>query len=996
MSTRRAASAARGDDGGPHDAQPAEAALAQMSRTSLIAQVALVKSEDVTSAANMPITLDDPSQVCLVVSGAVDVFLFEVDDGEAVSGARHLARVEAGQLVFGLAASDMSLTAVGKGLPGTRLARLLRSDLADPALADELAAQADAWIASVSHAIAQPIEPHPRPDAVVDPAASESLPASAVATIVSARPGTVAWAASDAVDVAYLGTETLSQSTAAVPLTSDTWLTAPPHGTLRISTSAGLAADGRLLEALDDFHRLALSAEQLNRMLARADAVNEQTAREALRRRDAESAAVGLSRIHERHPTQDAHGASMLMSALALIGKRQGIDFRAPLRHGDSGDAEPSLTDVVRASGVRAREVRLSSEDRWWLGDSGAMLGRRAADGQPVALLPHWTGRYRVVDPVDGTSRRLSAERAAELAETGWLCYPTFPPEKPASARDLARVARQGLAGDLVRFVAVGLVAAVLMQAPAVAVGVLTDWVLVSAAGDMLVQVMIALAGFAAVGVVLQILLGTSLMRIEGRAAARVSAAAWDRVLSLPPNFLRRFTTGDLASRMASFQWMRDQVSGVVANSLLAVAFLAPTLAIPFAYDLTLALVSLALGALSVAVGALVGLWQFGPQRRRFAAERRATSELLQSISGISKLRSAGAEPSAFARWAGHYRDQQLATIAVARLNEHLMSLGAATPALIGAALCGVAVWRGEDQLQVSDFLVVYAVAMTFYAAAANLARSFEAVAAAVPAYEQVRPVLRERPEPSGIGRVGFEIGGEVSFDHVSFRHDPDTEIITDVSISARPGEFIAIVGDSGAGKSTLMRLGLGLEDPTSGSVYYDGRDIAFLDRHVLRRQLGVVTQDAALQPGSLLDNIIGMGDDLTVDDAWHAARRADVADEIAEMPMQMHTVVTEGSTFSGGQAQRVRIAAALARNPRVVWLDEATSWLDSRSQAQVMAGIERLAATRIVIAHRLSTIRQADRIYVMQAGRVVQVGSFDELYGADGVFRQLVERQLA
>ncbi len=883
MSTLRAASAAWGDDGGPHDAPPAVAELAQMSRTSRIAQVALDASENVSSAANMPIALDDPSQVCLVVRGAVDVFLFEVEDGQAASSARHLARVETGQLVFGFATSDVPLTAVGKGLPGT----------------------------------------------------------------------------------------------------------------LRISTSADLAADGRLLEALDDFHRFALSAEQLNRMLARADAVNEQTAREALRRRDAESAAAGLSRIHERHPTQDVHGASTLMSALALIGKRQGIDFRAPVRPGDMGDAEPSLADVVRASGVRAREVRLSSEDRWWLGDSGAMLGRRAADGQPVALLPHWTGRYRVVDPVDGASRRLSAERAAELAETAWLCYPTFPPEKPAGARDLARVARQGLAGDLVRFVAVGLVAAVLMQAPAVAVGVLTDWVLVSAAGDMLVQVMIALAGFAAVGVVLQILLGTSLMRIEGRAAARVSAAAWDRVLSLPPSFLRRFTTGDLASRMASFQWMRDQVSGVVANSLLAVAFLAPTLAIPFAYDLTLALVSLALGALSVAVGALVGLWQFGPQRRRFAAERRATSELLQSISGISKLRSAGAEPSAFARWAGHYRDQQLATIAVARLNEHLMSLGAATPALIGAALCGVAVWRGEDQLQVSDFLVVYAVAMTFYAAAANLARSFEAVAAAVPAYEQVRPVLRERPEPSGAGRGGFEIGGEVSFDHVSFRYDPDTEIITDVSISARPGEFIAIVGDSGAGKSTLMRLGLGLEEPTSGSVYYDGRDIAFLDRHVLRRQLGVVTQDTALQPGSLLDNIIGMGDDLTVDDAWNAARRADIADEIAEMPMQMHTVVTEGSTFSGGQAQRVRIAAALARNPRVVWLDEATSWLDSRSQAQVMAGIERLAATRIVIAHRLSTIRQADRIYVMQAGRVVQVGSFDELYGADGVFRRLVERQL-
>ena len=231
----------------------------------------------------------------------------------------------------------------------------------------------------------------------------------------------------------------------------------------------------------------------------------------------------------------------------------------------------------------------------------------------------------------------------------------------------------------------------------------------------------------------------------------------------------------------------------------------------------------------------------------------------------------------------------------------------------------------------------------------------------------------------------------------MSFRYTDDGPlIIDDVSIRARPGEFVAIVGESGAGKSTLLRLALGIEEPTGGGVYYDGRELAHLDRHSLRRQIGVVMQDGALRSGNILDNIIGVGDDLTIDDAWRAARLADVERDIAAMPMEMFTVVGDNSsTFSGGQIQRIRIAAALVREPRIMFLDEATSWLDARSQAQVMRDIESLAATRIVIAHRLSTIRKAERIYVLQDGRVVQEGRFNELFETEGPFRDLMQRQM-
>ena len=242
-----------------------------------------------------------------------------------------------------------------------------------------------------------------------------------------------------------------------------------------------------------------------------------------------------------------------------------------------------------------------------------------------------------------------------------------------------------------------------------------------------------------------------------------------------------------------------------------------------------------------------------------------------------------------------------------------------------------------------------------------------------------------------------IDLSGHIQFDHISFRYSEDgPPIIDDVTLDIRPGEFVAIVGESGSGKSTLLRLALGLEDPSSGAVYYNERDLAYLDRRSVRRQIGVVTQDGSLMPGDILDNIIGMGDDLTIEDGWRAADLANVREDIEAMPMGMFTPVSDGSsTFSGGQTQRLRIAAALVRRPRVVFLDEATSWLDARTQAEVMRGIESIAATRVVVAHRLSTIRKAERIYVMQNGRIVQQGTFDELSEIEGPFKELVKRQM-
>ncbi|MCY4493284.1 MAG: NHLP bacteriocin export ABC transporter permease/ATPase subunit [Acidimicrobiaceae bacterium] len=960
--------------------------------------VARTFGEPVDVAGNRPLLLDEPASAYYVERGAVDVFFVEHARGEAVSAPKHLLRAEQGRLVFGVAPKDSPLAAVAKGLPETRVRRVPVSVFEQHAAGAELIEQVELWITEFARSVAAQIEPRPQPDMLLDPASLSEEPEFGSARVVSVRAGGIAWVQATNAPLMFLHTEdSLQGSSGLAALTADTWLTVEPAAQTRAHTSADLFESGRLFDALDDFHTLVLNAEHLNRMLLVADEVNAQLERAQHRRRDHESAREGLHALLGRARRSADPGGSELLAVLELVGEREGLEFRSPPRRA-GGDHEPSLREILDASGVRARKVRLSPEERWWLGDSGTMVGFNRRDGRPVALLPGVAGRYVTVDAATGERRRLNASRAGDLAGEAWLLYPTLRSAGPVEVRDLFRLVRRGMARDVGRIIVAGLFAGLLAQAPAVVLGLLVGSVLPFAANGMLGQVVLGLGALAVVGVMLTVLQGTALMRIEGHVESRLSAALWDRLLTLPASFFRRFTAGELTVRMATFQALRDQLSGVVANASLSLIFLLPTLAILFAYDPGLALVSVALALLALVVSAILGIRQIAPLRLRFEATRRLSGDLVQFISGMNKLRVAGAEASAFASWARLYRKQHLAGIAISRRNERLAAFNAALPAVLSASLFTVLLWRGPAGTEVSDFLVVYAVSATFFVAVNGVARSIGVIAAVLVGYEQVKPILEALPEGGPEVAEPIALAGEVRFDRIGFRYaDDGPPTLEDVSIHARPGEFVAVVGESGSGKSTLMRLALGLERPTVGGVYYDGRDLAKLDYRSVRRQIGMVTQDGALQPGSILDNIIGVGDELTIDDAWRAAQLADVERDISEMPMEMFTIVGESaSSFSGGQIQRIRIAAALVGNPRIVLLDEATSWLDARSQAEVMRSIESLAATRIVIAHRLSTIRAADRIYVLEAGRVVQHGTFDDLYAVEGTFRTLVSRQLS
>ncbi len=965
-----------------------------------LAQLAAEAGVPVPCAGNLPLDMSDPQFAWFVDEGAVDLFLVEHRDGVEQSVPQHLLRAASGRFLPGVApqVEHTTLSLVAKGLPGTVLRRIPADDLAAVGSA-ELAEHVDAWLMAVSAMLSRDVAYRPRPDVLVE---AGEVPKTSAGT-VSTRRG-VEWVSVAKGAGLFLGLIDPVESgpdggggSGAVPLTPATWLSLTEEVLLSARSSDTLAEEGRLLSALADFHAAAFSLERLNRSLAVVDEANLERARATSRRIDEDSARHRLFDLYGLAEEANADaGETALLKALEIIGRHEGIDFRWPARM-EASNTSAILGNVLDASGVRARRVRLARRDKWWIGNSGVMLAFRADDGRSVVLLPGMSGRYREVDPGARRSIRVTAGRAETLRTDAWLFYRPLP-STGVGLGALLRLAGTGLNIDLARFVVAGLFGGLVTLLPALMLGFVADEVIAGREPGLLYVATATLAVVALLGALLHVLQGMALMRLEGRVASRVEAAFWDRLLRLPPSFLQRYPAGDLAMRGMTFQTLRDTVQGVVANAVLSIVFLSPAFILIFFYDVTLGCVTVAFGLVSLVATVALGVRQITPHGRVIRAVRRLAGRLFQLINGISALRVEGAEGSAFAVWARDYREQKQAELKRDAIEDRLQALSAALPFLAGAVLFAAATLPDREALKVGDFLVVYTVFLVFQTAVTRLGASFGAVAAVMPALNQVRPLLAEPPETSVDGEMVETLGGDIVFDHVNFRYDPEGPmILDDVSIHARPGEFVAIAGESGAGKSTLFRLALGLDRPSSGSVYYDGRDLNHLNIKQVRRRIGVVPQDVRLHPEDVWDNIVDDNEDATEEDVWRAARLAAVDRAISAMPMGMLTRVgTSAGVTSGGESQRIVIAHALLRNPRILLLDEATNWLDNDSQATVMQNLASMTSTRIVIAHRLSTLRQADRIYVMRAGKVVQEGSFAELMATEGVFQTLVRRQLA
>jgi len=372
------------------------------------------------------------------------------------------------------------------------------------------------------------------------------------------------------------------------------------------------------------------------------------------------------------------------------------------------------------------------------------------------------------------------------------------------------------------------------------------------------------------------------------------------------------------------------------------------------------------------------------------------SSLIFALINGVAKFRVAGAESRAFNLWAKLFKKKK-------EIKVYMISNVTAVFNTVYSLVCsGVFFWwiinyASDDPMSTGSFVAFNSAFSTFFSGMVQISSSMMALLNVFTMYERAKPILETVPEFDEAKEDPGELNGAVEISRATFRYAPELPpVLKDVSISVKPGEFVAVVGPSGSGKSTLIRLLLGFDKPEVGTILYDSHDLASVDIRAIRRQIGVVLQNGQLMVGTILSNISGSSN-VGVEEVWEAARSAGMADDIEAMPMGLHTMISEGAgSVSGGQKQRILIARALVKKPRIIIFDEATSALDNIAQSAVSDSLEKLHATRIVIAHRLSTIIKADKIFVVENGAVVESGNYEQLIKNDGLFRKLAERQLA
>jgi ABC-type bacteriocin/lantibiotic exporter with double-glycine peptidase domain len=505
----------------------------------------------------------------------------------------------------------------------------------------------------------------------------------------------------------------------------------------------------------------------------------------------------------------------------------------------------------------------------------------------------------------------------------------------------------------------------------------------------LIVLVLVALATLP-----LQLALTSSKTRFETTASLDVQRGIWGRVLVSPVTLVRRIGAGDLAMRLSALEQARDPVDTTVLSIL--PALLSGLLAglVLFVYDPPLAALVLLGSLIILAVGLLLARATARAHVELDQATGAVNGFVFQVLIAIPKLRVAGAEARAFLAWADHFRFAVGQRLMRASARQILLTTMIPTLGTL-VLFTGVAI-IGPAAIGVGAFLAFQTTYNLFLAGVGSTVTAAGTVQSLRPTLERAVELASEPPEWPPDRAEQARLRGAVELAGVTFRYQPTMRpVLDEISFRIEPSEMVAIAGHSGSGKSTIIRLLLGFEEPEEGSVLYDGQHLSSLDLEAVRRQLGVVLQEGQLIPGTVRENLAGVAS-VTEQEAWELAEVVALADEIRAMPMGMDTMVTfNGGAFSGGQRQRLLIARALAARPRILLLDEATSSLDNVSQRVITENLAQLGMTRIVVAHRLSTLVDADRILVMDRGRVVEQGTYAELTSREGHFHRLAVRQM-
>ena len=667
------------------------------------------------------------------------------------------------------------------------------------------------------------------------------------------------------------------------------------------------------------------------------------------------------------------------------------FDLEVPESIKEFDNISEQVNYILQPSGMTKRRVQLN--DIWWKNGDGPLLAVCKDTGRLQALFPGRFGGYVYTDADTGKKIKIT-EKNRELFEEEAYCFYRPLPLKSLSGKEYIRFLVSQLNGnDILLIIAVAILGNLFgLVTPRITQFIFSD-LIPSGKTHMLLPLALLLTTTAVSIWFMNSVKMSMKDRICNRLDVVAENAVYARVLHLPARFFSDKSSGALAQVVSALNMMPQLIAeigfGVILSLFVTLIYIVQALTIS---------PSLVYAALLVYVAdILLFILTFRQEQKMIRSQMEGAGKnngaVFEYISGIQKIKVSGSEKRVFTRWSECYADKARATF-------YFRMPLSIRPNLIQAIhLCGpllsyVIAYR--NHLPVAQYAAFSSSFGLVTGAIVSMIPSLSYFAYVEPILEIGSPVLEEIPETSAAKKNVQSLSGRIELNNVTFRYEKgERTILNGISLTIRPGEYVAIVGKTGCGKSTLMRLLLGFETPQSGAIFYDGINLDVIDKHSLRRRIGTVLQNGKLFSGDIFSNVTIAAPWLTMDDAWEALEQAGMADDVRRMPMGMHTVISEGSGgISGGQKQRLLIARALAPKPNILLLDEATSALDNITQKIVTESLDSLDCTRIVIAHRLSTIRSCSRIIAIDQGRIVEDGTYDELIAKNGFFADLVSRQ--